>query len=109
MLLLMLLAKLSCSQVAANTSFSKSFSRGLLYGLLDPHALVTHQPVSLLVPWQVLECIFFACVLWNLWEEIREMQQCRRIYGTTLSYFDSAWNWIDLTSIALQLVGIGLW
>ena len=57
----------------------------------------------------VLEVVFVLCVLWNLWEEAREMMQCRRIYGSALSYFDSGWNWVDLTSIALQLTGVALW
>ena len=57
----------------------------------------------------VLEVVFVLCVLWNLWEEAREMMQCKRIYGSALSYFNSAWNWVDLSSIALQLIGVALW
>ena len=57
----------------------------------------------------LLQACFLAGVLWNIGAEVREMAACKRMSGTVLAYFDRAWNWVDMASLSLLLVGIGLW
>ena len=64
---------------------------------------------STLVAILVLQILFVVGMVWNIMEEVQQMIHCMRVYGTLLSYFDSAWNWLDIASTALQIVGIALW
>ena len=57
----------------------------------------------------VLQVIFIVGILWNMWEEVNEMIHCTKVFGTVLSYFDSAWNWLDISNLLLQVVGVAMW
>jgi len=41
--------------------------------------------------------------------ELNELYTCRMKYGTVKVYFRSAWNYIDLTSIGIQIVCVIYW
>ena len=57
----------------------------------------------------VLECLFVLGLLWNGMEEGREMAYAKKTTGTVLSYFQSAWNFVDILSMAMQWTGVALW
>ena len=57
----------------------------------------------------VLECLFVLGLLWNVLEEGREMAYAHKTTGTVLSYFQSAWNFVDILSMAMQWTGVALW
>ena len=40
---------------------------------------------------------------------MRELRDCKRTTGSYLSYFKRLWNWVDITSLTLQWVGVALW
>lgn len=57
----------------------------------------------------LLSVVYLLGLAWNLLEEAREMVYHRRAVGSILSYFENAWNWLDLASLAMQWAGVGLW
>ena len=57
----------------------------------------------------VLECLFVLGLIWNVLEEGREMVYAKKTTGTVLSYFQSAWNFVDIISMAMQWTGVALW
>ena len=57
----------------------------------------------------VLETLFLLGLIWNVLEEVREMILKKQTVGTVLSYFENTWNFIDIVSLGMQWVGVGLW
>lgn len=57
----------------------------------------------------VLEVIYLVALLWNIVEELVEMFRLKLEKGSFRFYFKQMWNWIDMTSILVQLAAIGLW
>ena len=56
-----------------------------------------------------LQVIYVLGLLWNMLEEAREMIHLKRSAGSVLSYFENAWNWVYITSLCVQWVGVGMW
>ena len=57
----------------------------------------------------VFQALYFIGILANVIQEAREMAQAQRTSGTILAYFDSPWNWLDIASLILEVVGVSLW
>ncbi|CAI5509661.1 unnamed protein product [Closterium sp. Naga37s-1] len=57
----------------------------------------------------VLEIFYVLGLLWNVYEEAREMMDHVRMEGSVLGYFGLVWNWADLFSLALQFTAIAIW
>ena len=57
----------------------------------------------------ILEVFYVLGLLWNMLVEAREMAHQKRTAGTVLSYFESAWNFLDILSLTVQCGGVALW
>ncbi|CAI5484981.1 unnamed protein product, partial [Closterium sp. Yama58-4] len=54
----------------------------------------------------VLEVIYLVGLLWNVCGELQEMADRAATDGSVLSYFEQAWNWVDMFSLSLQVVAV---
>ena len=57
----------------------------------------------------IAEAVFCLLVLATAWGEIMELVSIVWKTGTAKDYFSSAWNYIDLVSIALHITCVALW
>ncbi|CAI5517575.1 unnamed protein product [Closterium sp. Naga37s-1] len=57
----------------------------------------------------VLEIVYLVGLLWNVCGELQEMADRAAKDGSVLSYFEQAWNWIDMLSLSLQAIAVVLW
>ncbi|CAI7792460.1 unnamed protein product [Closterium sp. NIES-53] len=57
----------------------------------------------------VLEIIYLVGLLWNVCGELQEMADRAAKDGSVLSYFEQAWNWIDMLSLSLQVAAVVIW
>lgn len=57
----------------------------------------------------IFQALYFIGILFNVVQEAREMLQAVKTSGTILTYFDSPWNWLDIASLVLEIIGISLW
>ncbi|CAI5990860.1 unnamed protein product [Closterium sp. NIES-64] len=57
----------------------------------------------------VLEVVYLVGLLWNVCGELQEMADRAATHGSVLSYFEQAWNWIDMLSLSLQAIAVVLW
>jgi len=56
-----------------------------------------------------LEIIYALCIMFGTYSELNEMYMIWRQTGSVSEYFASAWNYIDLISIAASLISIAIW
>ncbi|CAI7792463.1 unnamed protein product [Closterium sp. NIES-53] len=57
----------------------------------------------------VLEIVYLVGLLWNVCGELQEMADRAATHGSVLSYFEQAWNWVDMLSLSLQAIAVVLW
>ncbi|CAI5516021.1 unnamed protein product, partial [Closterium sp. Naga37s-1] len=57
----------------------------------------------------VLEIVYLVGLLWNVCGELQEMADRAAKDGSVLSYFEQAWNWVDMLSLSLQAAAVIIW
>lgn len=68
-----------------------------------------YAPTPINIFRMVLEVLLVVAVFWNIFEEIREMLRTKIETGSLTNYVKQFWNWVDILSLSIQLVGFSLW
>ncbi|CAI5951941.1 unnamed protein product [Closterium sp. NIES-64] len=75
----------------------------------QPAAMAMYDASAENIARLVLEIIYLVGLLWNVCGELQEMADRAAKDGSVLSYFEQAWNWIDMLSLSLQAIAVVLW
>ncbi|CAI5462638.1 unnamed protein product [Closterium sp. Yama58-4] len=75
----------------------------------QPAAMAMYDASAENIARLVLEVVYLVGLLWNVCGELQEMADRAAVHGSVLSYFGLFWNWVDMLSLALQVVAVVLW